>query len=241
MHWILQQNPHDPSQLNKIIPCLERLNISYSIHKMIPALGGIIPHVITNEQKIICFGSSYAIHSVAMNQGWNPGVYDIEALDFTVQLEHWGDLMLNADSNVLLFKDVHFEGKMFMRPSKEGKAFNGGIFEGSELPNIPPHITIQLSSIKKIYAEYRLWVIDSHVVASSSYRPLASSLVPDSVVRFAESVISVWNPAKAFVLDVGETEHGMKIIEINTFNVANLYAADVNAIITSIEALNVVQ
>jgi hypothetical protein len=51
-------------------------------------------------------------------------------------------------------------------------------------------------------------------------------------------VIAIWQPLEAFVLDVCETQHGFRIVEINTINSAGFYAADIQNIVMALEALN---
>jgi hypothetical protein len=55
-----------------------------------------------------------------------------------------------------------------------------------------------------------------------------------SVCEFAEACANIHTPADVFVMDVVDTENGLKIIEYNTFNSAGLYACDVSNIINTI-------
>ena len=50
-------------------------------------------------------------------------------------------------------------------------------------------------------------------------------------------ITSAWQPARAWVLDVCETDEGMKIVEINTINSAGFYAANVTDLVLSIDAM----
>ena len=43
--------------------------------------------------------------------------------------------------------------------------------------------------------------------------------------------------ARAFVLDVADTLEGPKVIEVNNFNSAGLYACDVGKIVDAVEAM----
>ena len=51
--------------------------------------------------------------------------------------------------------------------------------------------------------------------------------VKQEIVEYAQRMVDVWQPAKAFVIDVAETNEGLKVIEINNINSAGFYEADV--------------
>ena len=51
------------------------------------------------------------------------------------------------------------------------------------------------------------------------------------------SSVDRFQPARAFVLDVADTLEGPKVIEVNNFNSAGLYACDVGKIVDAIEAM----
>ncbi len=100
MHWILQPNFFNEAAYQTVLEVLDRFNIPYSIEKWVP-----IFHVFENEpqltsKNVMCFGT-YALRQAAAERGWYPGVFDLEPYDFTVQLKHWGNYMLNADAEIV--------------------------------------------------------------------------------------------------------------------------------------------
>jgi hypothetical protein len=56
------------------------------------------------------------------------------------------------------------------------------------------------------------------------------------VVAFAGAMAARYAPAPVFVLDVGETEAGLRVVETNCFNSAGWYACDAAAIVRRVTA-----
>lgn len=204
---------------------------------------------------------SYSMAFYAQRKGWRPGSFANENHDFRVQVKHWGEAMLNHDAQVMPFSDVPKTRELFfIRPVEDTKSFaghvtgwgkykewrdkvmtlgadNGGTLEGSTL--------VMVSPVRKIFREYRLWVVDGYIVTASLYKE-------GSTVRYSDQVDKAvldwalpftghpmlygnWAPARAYVLDVFETEEGYKIGEVNCINSAGFYAADMQKLV---DALN---
>lgn len=266
MHWILQENLFKESEWETLTATLARFNLPYSVHKVIPFIGELTPPAEPTQPKVICFGS-YSMRHSAKAFNWTPGVYDLEPCNFTVQLEHWGDLMLNADSVVAPFHAVNITEPTFMRPIDDSKYFAGKVFDVDEFyewkrnvcvlehdygNSMTKDTLIQACAPKVIYAEYRFWIVDAKIVTCSLYkrgsRVTYSSEVDEAVKRFAHQVVrhgditlamrtSAWQPHRAYVLDVCETPDGFKIVEINTLNSAGFYACDVQKLVVALEEL----
>ena len=262
MHWILQENLFKESEWDTMVATLTRMDIPYSVHKVIPFIGELIPPAEPKQKKVICFGS-YSMRHVARENHWNPGVYDLMDINFLEQKKHWGDEMLNYDCEVMPFKDAVLTEPQFIRPADDSKYFAGRIIDHQEWNawrksivddhedwgnGLTPETLIQICKPKTIYAEYRFWIVDGVVVTWSQYkrgsRVIYSNDVDRAVIFYAAGVglsseLSAraplkWLP-KAFVLDVCETPDGFKIVEINTINSAGFYAADVQKLIQALE------
>jgi len=151
MHWILQNNLFNESAYQVLLETLQRFDIPFSIHKVVPFVGELVPEPELKTENVICMGS-YSMRHAARKYGWRPGVFDLEPMNFEVQLKHWGDLMLNADAVISRFEDAEFpfysicsahqttdpdcelckKGShstfMFMRPIEDSKVFAGKVF-----------------------------------------------------------------------------------------------------------------
>lgn len=254
MHWLLQKNLFKEVEWDNLVATLERFQIPYSVHKVIPIIGELIPPAEPKHDKVICFGA-YSMRHAAKANGWSPGVYDLFDQDFRVQLAHWRDHMLNADSTICMFKNVKIDEMTFIRPIDDSKYFAGTVFDPDEFHewqhrictlcedygnSLTGETLVQVCSPKKIYAEYRYWIIDRKVATRCRYklgdRVIYSPQVDIRIDDFVDS-INHWHPHDAYVLDVCETPDGFKIVEINSINSAGFYAANVTEIVMKLECL----
>jgi hypothetical protein len=256
MHWVLQETLFREHEWEALVGCLERHAIPYSVHKVVPFAGTLVPAAEPRHGKVVCFGSYSMRHSARAN-GWTPGVYDLYACDYLVQRERWGaQRMLNGDSVVVAFKDARLDRPAFVRPVDDSKYFAGAVFEpdafnawvrkvavldedvGSSLTG---DTRVQICAPKTIYAEYRFWVVDGDIVTQSAYRrggrSYFASDVDERCAAYVREIVAIWQPARAFVVDIGDTPDGLRIVEINTINAAGFYAGDIQAIVLALEAL----
>jgi hypothetical protein len=254
MHWVLQNNLYNEASYVSLIETLDRAELPYSIHKIIPFIGEIEPDIDINNVPVICMGA-YSMRHVAKRKGWYPGVFDLEPFSFDIQLAHWEDNMLNADSKVTKFKDVDFYAdEMFMRPIHDSKVFAGKVFTQDEFDlwrrnvvvlgddygdSLNADTLVQTCSIKEIYKEFRCFVVKGKIVTASLYkegdRVRYSSVVDEAALSYAQEMVDMWQPHEAFVIDVCATSDGYKIVEINTLNSSGMYAIDVPKLVFALE------
>jgi hypothetical protein len=253
MHWVLQSNLFNEEGWNRLVETLQRFNIPYSEHKIVPFVGELLPDI-EPDGRVICMGS-YSMRHIAKKRGWYPGVFDLEPFDFNVQMQHWKDHMLNADAVVSRFEDVVFiEDEMFIRPIQDSKVFAGGVFEREDFKGwqtricvlrhdtgttISPDTLVQVCRLKKIYSEHRFWIVKGEIVTASTYKIGNKIHYADSVdEQFYEYVrerVAEWQPLEAFVIDVADTSDGIKIVEINTLNSSGYYAGDMQKLVMALE------
>lgn len=259
MHWILQNNLFNEQAYGVLLETLERFDLPHSIHKVIPFVGEITPEPILDTNNVICMGS-YSLRHAANKADWNPGVFDLEPYHFGIQLENWGSHMLNADAQIIPFKDVEIgDTRKFLRPIEDSKAFAGKIFDGPEFNEWKPKVMdiessigslsgdtlVQVCPLKRIYGEYRFWVVAGDIVCASQYksgdRVIYSDDVPQAYFEFVQAMIDIWQPHDAFVIDVasvpddGDGWRGIKIVEINTLNSSGFYACNIQKLVMSLE------
>jgi hypothetical protein len=254
MHWILQDTFQNEPEQQEMIEILEKLDIPYSVHKVVPFVGELIPTPDLTTNNVVCFGS-YSMRRVAKEYGWTPGVFDLFEHNFLKQKEHWRKLMLNYDSKVYPFKDVpEFYSPYFIRPIEDTKYFAGKLFNPDEFQewqhnvcelkldygnSLKPETLVQVSKPKEIYSEYRFWIVNGKIVTASLYKR-GSRIIYDSEVGekfhdFVRMAINIWQPDKAFVIDVCDTPEGLRIVEINTINASGYYAADIYKLVEAFE------
>lgn len=222
---------------------------------------------IDTTQDIMAFGAT-SLTRIAKARGWYPGTYMNENFTYEKWSEGFGlENILNSDSIVQRLGDHFdlsgFEGSnVFVRPVLDSKTFNGEVkskydfkdwqqtikfmeeFMTDELVDIPmlnKDTIIAVASAKKIYSEYRLFVVNKKIVTGSQYqlggKLITTANIDARVYHFATKMIYTWMPASAFVMDIADTPDGLKVIEINNINSSGFYAADPQKIIIAIEEL----
>jgi hypothetical protein len=219
-------------------------------HEIVKLYDGSLEPDITPPNPVIMMGS-LGLRSVSDKRGWFPGHFHNENFDFSVWRVHYGEHLLNHDSFVCKFGEVTFQEKRFFaRPTQDTKTFSGKIFDWAEFTEFQSqkHYTklnsetlISISPIKEISQEYRFFVVDGEVLTGSQYKlngkGYLSVYIDDDIFEFAQKMVSIWQPSRAFVIDVCRSAIGLKIVEFNTFNCSGIYLCDVQKIIMAIEEM----
>lgn len=259
MYWVLQHNIFSEPGFERLEEALQRFGITYSVHKVVPFVGELLPEPEPPPGPVIVMGS-YSMALYAQRKGWTPGSFANENHDFQIQVQHWGDAMLNAGARVHPFAEVPKTRELFfIRPVADTKCFaghvmgwgayrdwrdrtlalgadNGGTLTGETL--------VMVSPVKTIYREYRLWVVDSRIVTASLYkegsRVRYDDRVDEGVLQFCSGFLGFgkWEPARAYCFDVAETEDGYKILEVNNLNAAGFYAADMQKLVMALNSMH---
>lgn len=141
---------------------------------------------------------------------------------------------------------MHFNPK-FVRPASPMKEFSGDIFNRHKLrkeiafltqnKNLHPHeIMCLVAAPVAIQTEWRCVFVNNKYVSGSQYMTNGqldvNRIVPDTVREYAQFLaakpyfINIFD----FVLDIGKTQDGLRLVEINGFETASFYAADLDAI-----------
>ncbi len=136
----------------------------------------------------------------------------------------------------------------FIRPDSPLKPFSGRVCDGSTLslasldfgfyfddPNLP----IVVAPAVSIGAEWRAVVVSGEVIAGSGYvadgrRSTGGGLPPEVRVVVEAVVARVPMPDPAVVIDIAETNDGLRVVELNPFSGADLYDCDRRAIVAAI-------
>lgn len=254
MHWILQNNIFNEDAYNVLEETLQRFSIPYSVHKVVPFVGDLLPEPELTTNNVICMGS-YSMRHWAKKAGVYPGVFDLEPFHFDVQLEHWGDHMLNADAVVTRYEDARFpEEEMFIRPIEDSKVFAGKVMDREDFRGWQKQVCVlkldfggslnndtmvQVCPIKKIYSEHRFWIVNGKIATASTYKQGHRVVYipnPDEIYHeYVRERIAEWQPHVAFVIDVADTDDGLKIVEINTLNSCGFYACDMQKLVMALE------
>jgi len=244
MYYIVQDKIFKNENYNKLFVALDRLGVEYKTIDM----DSIDTSILTTDRKDVFVFGSVRLAKHSAENGWIPGSFYGGNHDYSIYKDYYKENLLNYDSIVQKISDpidwTPNEIK-FIRPCKDNKAFNGGRYTCTKwldqmvMNNIHFDILIQISTIKKIYKEARVWVVGGKVVTSSYYLfngdiPYEESVEP-SGLDFAQSMANIYQVAEAFVIDICLTPDGWKIVEVNCINCSGFYNGDLQKLIISLE------
>lgn len=256
MQWVLQTNIFNEEGFDRLETALQRRELPYSVHKVIPFVGELDPEPVITEPKVIVMGS-YSMANYAQRKGWSPGSFVGDNLDFEVQKLAWGALLFNYDAEVTTFGKIGEQVlPFFIRPTTDSKSFTGQVIDWPSFvewrdrvcalsPDDGATITadtrVMVSPRKEIYSETRTWVVDGKVVTASGYKigtiKRYQAQVDERIVDFANACAKQWSPDRAYVLDVFDTPNGLKIGEVNNLNSAGFYASDLGKLVDALESM----
>lgn len=253
MIWLLQENLGNEDAFTPLKQALSKFEQLIHSAKVVPFVGEITPDLETDE-KVICFGA-YSMRHLAKRKGWTPGVYDIEWFSYQSLINALGDDVLNYDSVFGKFGDIESPYEdLFIRPICDGKEFAGTVIARSSLRDWQERVVslgmkdngstltgdtdVMISPLKKIYNEYRYFVVDEAVVTGSQYKLGKRVVYGDTdgnievAQKFADKLSN--HIEQPYVLDIALTDAGYKVIELNTLNCAGFYAIDVQKLVAAL-------
>jgi hypothetical protein len=248
MHWVIQQSIFKPDNFRLLVDALDAQGIAYTAVSIKNGSYEMSPDVAPEGKVYVC-GAIRLAH-IARSKGWVPGSFLNEHFDVPVWLAALGDAMLNAQcvTGTLAEVQVPSAAPFFIRPAADNKAFDGMVMDAEMLAHwrqdaARAHLMaldVTVSPVRQIFREYRLFVVGKQVVTGSLYKvagkPQLSSDVEDYVRDYARAIIARWTPADAFVIDLGLTEDGLKVIEFNNINSSGFYASNVASYVQAVQA-----
>lgn len=128
-----------------------------------------------------------------------------------------------------------FSGRVLTRDALSLSALDHGFYyDDADLPVI-------VCPVVRVDAEWRFVVVQGQVVAGSAYvadgRQAVGGPVPDEVLAFARDVVAGLEPPEVvYVLDVCASEGRLRLLELNPFSGADLYACDPGAVVDAVSA-----
>lgn len=246
-HFYIQSNLN-AIESGKMQKACEGYDIPVTLFKVIPFKRGMpqlratFPFVLIGSTTLNrnALKSRKYRHGVFFNNNFKPSLY---AYGYSTDY-------LNFDMDIYKIKDIpndfcHPEDEIFIRSNDDSKEISGGTVLFKELLDIKnntethwtggdlfgPNSEICISPVQNVLAEYRFIVMEGKIAGCSRYRPSIHYAVPDDVKQFAQKMIAKWQPHDIFVLDICETNDGLKVVECNCVNGSGWYDADYGEIV----------
>lgn len=254
MHWVVQENLYKEEAFNDLIRALEISETSYEIVKVVPFSHEVLPEPVSKDR--IMVSGSTALSFIGQEKGWC--VFYNDNFNHKAWVKNIGDNLLNVDALVGGFGHMNpIWDEFFIRPVEDRKIFAGQIVSKSEYKDwkiktenahkdgyttLTPDTEVVLSSLKNIHSEWRFFVVDGKIVTGSLYKRYGilyqqPVLSHDEVISYAQELVDMWQPDRAFVIDIALTDKGYKVIEYNCMNSCGFYKSDVGKIVSAIQEM----
>ncbi len=144
-----------------------------------------------------------------------------------------------ADAGAILDR-VGADESVFVRPDSPLKPFAGRVLHRDRISLAAldhgfyyddPDILVVVAPVQRITREWRYVVAERRVIAGSGYISEGRAATPDDPNgrpwQFASEVAErISAPDPVYVLDVCEVDAGLRLVELNPFSGADLYACD---------------
>ena len=254
IQWVVQNNLTKAELMDDLKGGCNAIGVDHIEVKVIP-FSDELPDF-PEKKHSIYYGSTtmmYNIFKRHKNSLYNPGLF-FDEYTFTMEnyFEQWGKHMLNYDAGITTFeelmsKEYEKDHLLFIRPNDDSKSFAGEVVEfervgkwyenliGFENINLTLSTKIVAGEPYKIKKEWRLWIVNEVVIASSQYKDGQSLKkvegAPKEVIDFAEARCKEYTPHDIFVMDICLCGDELFILECGCVNSAGFYASKVHDIV----------
>ncbi len=254
MYYLIQSDIYSDPEHDKIFGALEELNLEYETIEL--GKSGENISIQSDRKDVFVYGSVKLARLCKANSDWHPGSFYGGNHTFKAYAAHYKENVLNYENTVFKFGEPiswNVGEEKFIKPYIDAKVFTGKVFTQMKWTDfvqesllhpktkmLTAETLVQYSKPQKILKEARLWIVGEKMIDGVYYhfesnQPFESR-VPLEGKEFAESMIKIFNVADAFVMDIGYTENGWKIIEINCINSAGFYSLNVKPLVRALEA-----
>jgi hypothetical protein len=139
---------------------------------------------------------------------------------------------------------------IFVRPDSPLKPFSGRVLERNQLSLAAldfgfyfddPSLPVVVAPVRQVQREWRYVVVDGRIVAGSAYAADGRRAQPDEPTgepwAFAQTVASsIGAPELVYVLDLCESDGELRLLELNPFSGADLYACNADHVVHGVSA-----
>lgn len=240
MKFYIQKNISE-KDVNELVEILNKNKLSYELFYHIP-FDDSYPQI-DKEQHAFVYGASSVTDKVYKDLGVAGGVFaHTNEISLKPFFEKTPTLMWNKPIFMGQFKDFKINNEaIFIRPLIDSKWLAGTVMEVDEFNDWKEKLKkidfdfseqIFVSELNQPESEYRLFFVNGKFSTGSQYKKdfelYKNRFVPDYIIQKAEIFVfeNKHNLPKSFVVDVGQKEDKIGIIEVNGINNAGFYDID---------------
>lgn len=253
--WVVESDVFNESHYGAFLEHLGNNGLPYHVVRVVPfihEIEGKVPKI-EDGSKVVVYGS-IGTQKLAQKHGWTPGVWTNDNFNTETYAKKLGHHFLNTGAVICKMSEVmsrvdevSSDDLFFIKPNSDTKEFAGAVMAKDEFEAWYAKMVsigylnendfdVAISEPIQISVEYRLFVVGGKIVAGSRYREFGIVRPKEGWLPDFQTIIDDigWHPADVYVIDVGLTINGWKVIEYNTFNSAGFYDAKISAIIDGI-------
>ena len=243
--WLIDGFLVDREYGDSIVDALNHYGYETHIQEYNLTLPAIVPNNYTQDRPVVLYGPHQFIKK--LRSSFNPGAFcnehNLRFSVFSANLPQ--DCMLNRldvvkylpFSHVKMFEEYRF-APFFLRPDVVTKTFAGHIvYEALDISTLEQCTSVSddtwcvVAPERSIIAEFRYVIVNGKVITGSQYRrdnvlDVRIDTMPGAD-KLAQAIAEYeWQADTVYVCDIAETPYGFKVIELNSFSCAGLYACD---------------
>lgn len=215
-----------------------------------------------SDQSVIFHGSLGNADRVRKELPWAPGAYCDTAVFHCTSWypraqrwllhQNWRVLpaaTLAADPQAAL-ASLGGADSVFVRPDSPLKPFSGRVLRGEAITlraldhgfyYDDEQLPVVIAPVRTVAQEWRYVVVNSRVVAGSAYTAANRAAAPDDPAgepwRFASAIAEALQPPdNVYVMDICEADGALRLLELNPFSGADLYACNRRDVVGAISS-----
>ena len=215
------------------------------------------------KSNVVFHGSLGNASRIASDLRWNPGSFcpsdAFRCSSWYESARRWlvhtdwivcpaNELVANA---LRIAEQLGETDRLFVRPDSPLKPFSGRVVDISKLTLAKldhgfyyddDAIPVVAAPVRQIGNEWRFVVVNRSVIAGSAYdpdtrKPVIVPLDSDAAAFAATIASELPEPEVVYVLDVCECDEQLRLLELNPFGGADLYACDASSIVDAVSAI----
>lgn len=213
-------------------------------------------------ERVVFHGSLGNASYIQQNVPWKPGAFCQTKAFFCsawypraerwILNERWcvssvRELVENTEA---VLSRIKAKDKFFVRPDSSLKPFSGRVL-GAESVGYEDldhgfyyddiEIPVLIAPVKEVNREWRLVVVDDVVVTGCQYSADSRSAIigglDDRAAGLGEEIAKELDPPElVYVVDICESGDGLRLLELNPFSGADLYACDRSSIVRAMDS-----
>ncbi len=217
-----------------------------------------VPH-----SSVVFHGSLGNAARIANELRWNPGSFcTVKSFNCSSWYESARPWLVHTDWIICAANDLVTNAhkiaerlgaidRLFVRPDSPLKPFSGRVVDIATLTLAKldhgfhyddDTIPVVVAPIQQIGNEWRFVIVNRSVIAGSAYDPQTRkqliAQLDTAAAEFASTVAtSIPNPEIVYILDVCECNGQLRLLELNPFGGADLYACDATAIVDTVATI----